>query len=56
MLVVRISIVFVVLFSIGCSSVQPEHTQEKLSCEEKAKPKSLQYIEQQYRCTAKKGE
>jgi len=24
----------------------------KLSCEEKAKPKSLQYLEQQYRCTS----
>ena len=38
----------------GCSSLmlKDEHSStRKLSCEEKAKPKSLLYLEQQYRCT-----
>jgi len=50
---------YVILFE-GCSSLilnkevaQKERISErKLSCEEKAKPKSLQYLEQQYRCTS----
>jgi hypothetical protein len=38
----------------GCSSLilkEEQQSKGKLSCEEKAKPKSLLYLEQQYRCT-----
>ena len=37
---------------VGCSShqVRKESFKEKLSCEEKAEPQSLQYLEQRYRC------
>lgn len=42
------------LFMTGCGwKVGAKMEQNKLSCEEKAEEKSLQYLEQQYRCTAK---
>lgn len=50
----------VILAYTGCSQLQfnqvkEEHVKQKkaFSCEEKAKPKSLLEIEQQYRCTSK---
>jgi len=39
----------------GCSSVileKKKSTKQKLSCEENAKEKSLEYLEQQYRCSS----
>jgi len=53
----RIYIIFfcsIVIFG-GCTSLTLEKekpSKRKLSCEEEAKPKSLQYLEQQYRCTS----
>ena len=43
------------LFFTGCSSLKTGiNLEEKtLSCSEKAEKKSLQYLEQQYRCRAK---
>jgi len=47
-------VIFIVLLFAGCGlKVNADIEQERLSCEEKAKAKSLQYLEQQYRCTAK---
>jgi hypothetical protein len=42
------------LFITGCSGLKiGVKTEEKvLSCSDKAEEKSLQYLEQQYRCTA----
>ena len=42
------------LFQVGCSRVTPQQEKktELLSCEERAEPKSLQYLEQQYRCAS----
>jgi len=55
---------YIALFE-GCSSLifqqkfldkeilkKEKLSKRKLSCEEDAKPKSLQYLEQQYRCTS----
>jgi len=45
---------YIILFG-GCSSLSLEkenHMKRKVSCEEEAKPKSLEYLEQQYRCTS----
>jgi len=46
------------LFQSGCSLLKtPKNIQKDtkiFSCEEEAKPKSLQYLEQQYRCTTNK--
>jgi len=58
----RIHIIFfcyVALFG-GCSSLilkkeileKEKPNKRKLSCEENAKPKSLEFLEQQYRCTS----
>ena len=47
----------IVLVLGGCSkfNIMSEAKEvEKLSCEEKAKPKSLQALEQNYRCTSEK--
>ena len=45
----------IIIFN-GCSLLtvkQPIKVEEKkLSCEEEAEPKSLQFLEQQYRCTS----
>jgi hypothetical protein len=57
----ELSLTLVLLFISGCTSLQfnqldggeKEHD-ELLSCEKKAKAKSLQLLEQQYRCTGKK--
>jgi len=54
----RIYIIFfcsIVVFG-GCTSLNLEkenHMKRKVSCEEETKPKSLEYLEQQYRCTSK---
>jgi len=47
-------IVLLFVLQSGCAKLQPEVSkgERKLSCEEKAKPKSLEYLEQQYRCTS----
>ena len=48
-----------ILFTSGCSQLQLKQQKEEVkrkkefSCEEKAVPKSLLEIEQQYRCTSK---
>ncbi len=51
---VYIIFLFYVIVFGGCSSLvlkEKSSTRRPLSCEEKAKPKSLLYLEQQYRCT-----
>ena len=55
MIVIRSILLTTLLFQIGCTvhKVKKEPIQELLSCEEKAEPKSLQYLEQRYRCTSK---
>ena len=48
-----ICFLYVTLFG-GCTSLMlkdEEPSKRTLSCEETAKPKSLLYLEQQYRCT-----
>jgi len=52
---------FVLLFFVGCSSLTFQEldssnpSEDKLlSCEKKAKAKSLQLLEQKYRCTGQK--
>lgn len=52
-------ICIIVYLYTGCSKFQHINTDdnvrdEELSCSIKAKPKSLQFLEQQYRCTSKK--
>jgi len=50
---------YIALFG-GCSPLifnqevlkKEKPSKRKLSCEEEAEPKSLQYLEQQYRCTS----
>ena len=45
---------YIALFG-GCSSLilkKDKLSKRQLSCEEEAQPKSLQYLEQQYRCTS----
>jgi len=55
-----LKLILVMLFISGCSSlhlgkstieITKSSKKKEFSCEEKAKPKSLQYLEQQYRCT-----
>ena len=51
---ISILLFFYFLLFGGCSSLilkKEQSSQRKLSCEEKAKPKSLLYLDQQYRCT-----
>ena len=54
----RVLFLFIVLYmSTGCSRVQhvvlsSSVDSKLLSCDKKAKPKSLQFLEQQYRCTS----
>ena len=47
-------ILFILWIITGCRELTPAkitlHSYEILSCEEAAKPKSLQFLEQQYRC------
>jgi len=52
-------IFFILFLYIGCSSnlqspilIEGKENKELFSCSEKAKPKSLQFLEQQYRCTS----
>ena len=52
-------ILTIVYLYTGCSKLQYINTDknvqdEELSCSTKAKPKSLQFLEQQYRCTNEK--
>jgi len=40
-------------FYSGCSSIELQRLEvEELSCSKEAEPKSLQLLEQQYRCTS----
>ena len=50
----RSIMVLVFLLQSGCTGLQIKkvNNEKKLSCEEEAEPKSLQYIEQQYRCSS----
>lgn len=57
----QFSLALVLLLVSGCASLQLNQLSggktdqdERLSCEKKAKAKSLQLLEQQYRCTGKK--
>lgn len=49
-------ILVLLIFYTGCSGKsfsfksKENNKKELLSCEQKAKPKSLQFLEQQYRC------
>ncbi len=49
---------FIILYmSTGCSQIKsvvlaPSMDNKQLSCTKRAKPKSLQLLEQQYRCTS----
>ena len=44
----------ILLFITGCSTLKvgSKLKEKVLSCSEKAEEKSLQYLEQQYRCTS----
>ena len=55
MILTRNIFLITLLFQVGCTvpKIKKESMQELLSCEEKAEPKSLQYLEQRYRCTSK---
>lgn len=50
----------IVGFYSGCNGLKIEpiqtskNSQQPFSCEERAKPKSLQFLEQQYRCRSQK--
>ena len=56
----KILILVMVLFYSGCSKLnflspvtkEPIAKKREFSCEEKAEPKSLQLLEQKYRCTS----
>jgi len=51
----KLLILIMIIFYTGCShlnSLIPIKEENLLSCEEKAKPKSLQFLEQQYRCSS----
>lgn len=52
--IVKISLLIFSLFQIGCTTFKSNVSTKKFSCEEDVKPKSLQYLEQQYRCTTSK--
>jgi hypothetical protein len=51
-----LTLVFLILLYTGCSRINlllkdnEASKTELFSCEQKAKPKSLQFLEQQYRC------
>ena len=53
---IKILIISIVLYS-GCSRIESvalsaSEDNKQFSCSQKAKPKSLQFLEQQYRCTS----
>lgn len=53
----RILILLILFFYIGCTGLRVNSNNRfqedrPLSCETKAKAKSLQFLEQQYRCTS----
>jgi len=54
----KISILFIFLFYTGCTTLKFNQEREQafkekelFSCEKKAKAKSLQFLEQKYRCS-----
>jgi len=50
----KILVMFITLYlQVGCSSLSFDHPieREEFSCSQEAEPKSLQFLEQQYRCT-----
>lgn len=51
----RIVLLLLLFLYMGCSSARLNSSvnTEVLSCSQKAEPKSLQYLEQQYRCSSK---
>ncbi len=60
----KYALILLILLLNGCSlvktspqeiKIEKDNTEEPLSCEIKAKPKSLELLEQQYRCTSKGG-
>jgi hypothetical protein len=52
--VVKILLLLFFLLQVGCTALTSKVNSKKLSCEEEVKPKSLEYLEQQYRCTTSK--
>ena len=50
---VKIFILMILMFQVGCTSIpkKVDLKSEKKSCDEEVQPKSLEYLEQQYRCT-----
>lgn len=53
---IKILIIFIFLYT-GCSRIEGvvlsvSEDNKQFSCSQKAKPKSLQFLEQQYRCTS----
>lgn len=54
----KVLFLFIVLYlSTGCSQFEsvvlaPSMDTKQFSCSKRAKPKSLQFLEQQYRCTS----
>jgi hypothetical protein len=50
----RSMVVLLCLLQSGCTAVhmQKSNDSKQFSCEDEATPKSLQYLEQQYRCHA----
>lgn len=52
--IVKILLSLIFLFQMGCTALKSNVNSKKFSCEEEVKPKSLEYLEQQYRCTTTK--
>jgi hypothetical protein len=54
MLSMKSMMILLFLLQSGCTAVQVQKSndRENFSCEEEVTPKSLQYLEQQYRCHA----
>jgi len=52
----KLGVLFILfsLLQVGCSTLSVPKSNKIFSCEEEVVPKSLQYIEQQYRCTTNK--
>lgn len=50
--IVKVFLSLLFLLQVGCSTLTPAVKSEKFSCEEEAPPKSLEFLEQQYRCTS----
>ena len=52
--IVRILLSIFFLLQMGCTTLTPKVNSKKFSCEEEVNPRSLEYLEQQYRCTRDK--